>query len=322
MTKVPFRKNQLNNRAQTTLTNMEKLEKSEKYDWFEKRDLSIQQSYTDSILNILEQKHDPEDFWNDHVLRIDSETLRTPLHYSMRHLPKIKDWNYKTFNFSFGNNVLEVLENKEKMIKSEKKVLAYLTNQFKKGNNEFDIIRLYLLAPQLETTNLPIIYSLDILKNKTENICGIRANAIVGGYVDGICQLFQIILTNENTARFYELKSGKTAAKVNPYDDENSISYTVSTIENLTSYDDAIKLMFEKFNICEVIERLPKNSTNVYEIMHSFKNSKDILAPINGNDFIKEIETRRVSAKENQMQHVYDKKGKQRKSVPMRRISD
>ena len=321
MTKVPFRKNQLNNRAQTTLTNMEKTEQSKQFDWFRKRDLSFQQSYAESISNLLEQKYDPEAFLKNYILRIDSETLKTPLYYSMRNLPKIKDWNYRTFNFSFGTNTLEILENKEKMIKSEKKVLAYLTNQFKKGDSEFDIIRLYLLAPQLETTNLPIIYSLDILKNKTENLCGIRANAIVGGYVDGICQLFQVVLNND-TARFYELKSGKTAAKVDPCDDEDTISYTVSTIENLTGYDDAIKLMFEKFNIDEIIERLPNNETNIYEIMHSFKKSKDVLTPINGNDFIKEIETKRVSAKDNQMQHVYDQRGKQRKTVPMRRISD
>lgn len=319
MTKVPFRKNQLNNRAQTTLKHMEKSEQTREIDWFKKRDLSLQQSYAESISNLLEQQYDPEAFSKNYILRIDSETLKTPLYYSMRNLPKTKDWNYKTFNFSFGNTALEILENKEKMIKSEKKVLAYLTNQFKKGDNEFDIIRLYLLAPQLETTNLPIIYSLDILRNKTENICGIRANAIVGGYVDGICQLFQVVINNENLPKFYELKSGKTATKVNPLDDEDTTCYTVSTVENVNNFDDAIKFMFEKFNINEVIEKLQNNSTNIYDIMHSFKNSKGVLAPIESNHFIKEIETRRLTHKYNQRQHVYDQDGKQKKTVPMRK---
>ena len=215
----------------------------------------------------------------------------TNLHLRANNLPKYHMKNYGSFNFAYGKDSSEAQKNYDKMIKAKKIVISVVAHEYEKNNNTYDIVRMFCLAPELENSELPIVYRIDMLSLKNDpDSFNIRCCAIVAGAVNGICCLNQLNSPTEKGANsiYYKMKSEHTTGKeLNRKDDFSNRFYESKEIEGIKNRSDALKFASSSFNV----ESIFPNTGNkkFYEILSDIEQKKYHLTPFDANEVVKEF---------------------------------
>ena len=91
------------------------------------------------------------------------------------------------FNFVFDEDDLQTMLTTPKVIVSES---SFITRDIQ--DNDYLIHRFYLIAPQLKSNELPIIYRMAIQRCEKRNTYSVSLQAVVGGCRDGSVNLMRV----------------------------------------------------------------------------------------------------------------------------------
>lgn len=165
-------------------------------------DISKDNKYVFYLKNRLLEKEDQG------TLDITDPRFSTSLDFSMANLPKLSD-NGQPYNFTFTPKQLQ------EMLSSPKVIFATSEYKMKKepgSKIDLNVLHMYMLAPWLKDTELPLIYRLDVLQcPQNANFNAFTMSAIVGGFKDGECKLMGVMCANrEHNAIYYHAMSGMT----------------------------------------------------------------------------------------------------------------
>lgn len=283
--------NTVKKRAKTTLGHMKKTEEhAEKFkkEWWQLIDRSSAPTYVFTLSSRLRSEIPPAKY--DKIVKYKEATICTSDIYStspnitLSNLPKVNERYLSRLNFLFGKTFAESRENYKTMMDANKVLIMAYTHKIQKKGLNYSIIRFYTIAPEMEGTELPIIYKIDVLiKDSDPTFYGIKASALVGGCVDGICPLFQIDKFDSTKAKFYRYNSGFTSYEIERSDLDSSSAFKISEIDNITNLEDACNYAFNLFN---VKSRILNPTEKIAEMIRALKKRVDVTAPITGGEIV------------------------------------
>ena len=217
---------------------------------------------------------------------ITSDIYKTSPIISTNNLPKVSSIRRKSINFSFGKTLKEQNSNFNKMIEAKKVLMLSYTHSYVEDNVIYNLVQLYLVAPELKDSDLPCIYKLDILtKPDKTTFYGARMSAVVGGCVDGFCNLMQIGKATKDCARLFSFKSEHTNENVDYDNNLSNDAYDVTKIENIDNVFEICDYAFKKFNITSRIAFPGRNS--IYALMDDISSNSKATTSITGSEIIK-----------------------------------
>jgi len=208
----------------------------------------------------------------------------TSFDYRLSNMPKINDWEHKRLNFGFDDDA------KKTMITTPKVIVRAYAHKYtdKKTGRDYVIVRFYALAPELNKSDLPIIYRFDLLTSPNNpSFYGIKCLAVVGGCLDGDCPLFQLKTNGKDTARLFTYKSGYTIINVDKLEDVSNNIHDVTEVSHITGPADACDYAFAKFG-CKARINKAITTDNVHELLEILKLPENTV-PIEGGDFVTEF---------------------------------
>lgn len=301
-------------KAKSTVWQMEQTEKKaseQKKHWLDWIDCSDQGTYVHTLAKRIKQYGSSREFeeivYKKQPALITDPTFATNPNACTINLPKVKDSLTSPLNFSFGNTVKEQKENYIKMVEASKTFILSYTHEYTEDDNTYNLLQFYLVAPELEKTDLPVIYKIDVLANpKKTYFYGLRASALVGGCVDGYCTLFQMGKLGENTARMFTIQSGHTNKLIDYEDDVTNAYYKIAEIDNICNVFEAANFMFNHFNVKNRINT--PNETKIFEIIHKLNKGTINTVALTGEEIIKAYFERGIEHNEKKIrQTVYGK---------------
>lgn len=206
--------------------------------------------------------------------------------FGLTNLPKVSGDLANRYNFKFTD------EQMKEMLDTPKVIFAtseYRMKDDPERNVQLNVLHLYMVAPWLDDTSLPLIYRMDILQcPQNENFSGFKVNAIVGGCKDGECQLVGVQCKNrDHNAIYHQALSSMTRRNLC----DNTPHEIPGEPVNIHDIADFV------FNFCgvEYYQKFSTKHTKITDIAAAFriKNASipipsELVAKTTGGEFLRE----------------------------------
>lgn len=287
--------------------------------WADKLDHSKSMTYVSTLASRIKEENEVD---YDKIityktpLKIQHPLFRLSANYHLGNLPKLKDWDHNSLNFSFGKTIAEQHIVYDTMLNTPKTIVRAYAHKYNdnESGKEYILLHFYALAHELKESDLPCIYRIDILSSPNNpKFYGVKGVAVVGGCVDGDCPLFQIITENKDTARIYKYKSDHTIYKVNPLDDVDNAVYKVKQVPNITCIKEACDYAFDIFGVKSRIET--NFTTNKISELLVKLSEPACSIPIAGGHFVSEFLAHGITSNDGfERQYIHTDDGTIKKS--------
>ena len=225
---------------------------------------------TDYILN-LSSVLDKKEKEGRRTLDITEPRFMTGPSYALTNLPKLGEgYEGGVYNFYFTE------EQQKEMMNTPKVIFATTEYRMKPvpGKLKTGVVHMYMVAPWLKDSELPLIYRMDVLMSPDNTaFSGFAMHALVGGFKDGVCPLScTLCASKDKNAVYYDVLPGMTKRKLT--------AGTPHEIEgNPIQIYDVADFMFDHCGI-KYYQKYATNYNKIYDITRSFRaKNSDLVIP-------------------------------------------